>query len=117
MADTLYKIATDADWQRAQATGSYAGSADDLRDGFIHFSLRHQVEGTARKYFRGQRGLWLLAVDAGLVGDGLRMEASRGGEAFPHLYGPLPLNAVLWSEALVMDGETLVWPARAHDRP
>ena len=75
--------------------GAYRGSADDLRDGYIHFSTASQVPGTAAKYFEGQKGLFLVAVDADALGDALRWEPSRGGQLFPHLYGELDFDAVI----------------------
>ena len=54
------------------------------------------------KYFVGQRDLVLLAVDPGRLGERLRWEESRGGELFPHLYGPLDLDHVISVEALVL---------------
>jgi uncharacterized protein (DUF952 family) len=89
----IYKILSVADWEAAEAVGRFRGSADDRRDGFIHFSDAGQVVGTAVKYFAGQAGLVLLAVDpAGLAG--LRWERSRDDALFPHLYGELELDAV-----------------------
>jgi uncharacterized protein (DUF952 family) len=91
---TIYKICPASAWREAERQGVYRGSADDLRDGFIHFSSASQVVGTAKKYFFGQTGLFLIAVDADALGDALRWEVSRGGELFPHLYGELDLGAV-----------------------
>jgi uncharacterized protein (DUF952 family) len=91
---TIYKICPASAWREAERQGVYRGSADDLRDGFIHFSSASQVAGTARKYFTRQTGLFLIAVDADALGDALRWETSRGGELFPHLYGELDLGAV-----------------------
>jgi uncharacterized protein (DUF952 family) len=91
---TIYKICPASAWREAERQGVYRGSADDLRDGFIHFSSASQVAGTARKYFARQTGLFLIAVDAAALGDALRWEPSRGGELFPHLYGELDLGAV-----------------------
>ena len=54
------------------------------------------------KYFAGQRDLVLLAVDPERLGERLRWEESRGGELFPHLYGPLDLDHVISVEALVL---------------
>jgi uncharacterized protein (DUF952 family) len=42
----------------------------------------------------------LIAVDADALGDALKWEPSRGGDLFPHLYGELPLAAVLWARPL-----------------
>ena len=75
--------------------GSFAGSADDRRDGFIHLSTASQLTGTVDKHYAGQDGLHVAEVDLESLGDAIRWEASRGGENFPHLYGPLPLDAVV----------------------
>jgi uncharacterized protein (DUF952 family) len=90
----VYKIMNDAEWAAAQAEGVYQGSADDKRDGFIHFSTAEQVPATHQKYFAGRADLVLAEVDAALLGAALRYEPSTGGALFPHLYGVLPLAAV-----------------------
>ena len=92
---TIYKICGRALWRAAAAEGRFAGTADDARDGFIHFSTASQVAGTARKFFAGQSGLLLVEVDADALGEALRWERSRNDELFPHLYGALDLGAVL----------------------
>jgi uncharacterized protein (DUF952 family) len=91
---TIYKICPASAWREAERQGVYQGSADDLRDGFIHFSSASQVAETAKKYFFGQKGLFLVAVDADALGQALRWEPSRNDELFPHLYGELDLGAV-----------------------
>lgn len=78
----------------------FRGSPDDRRDGFIHFSTAEQTLGTYEKYFAGAPGLVLAAIEAEALGPGLKWEPSRGGALFPHLYGDLPLSAVLWSRVL-----------------
>jgi uncharacterized protein (DUF952 family) len=100
----IYKILSVADWEAAQAAGRFDGSADDRRDGFIHFSDRRQVIGTAAKYYSGQSGLVLLTVDVGTLAD-LRWEKSRDDALFPHLYGPLELDAVERIDRLPDDRE------------
>jgi len=91
---TIYKISPASAWREAERQGVYKGSADDLRDGFIHFSTAAQVAETARKHYFGQTGLFLIAVDADALGDALRWERSRNDELFPHLYGELDIGAV-----------------------
>ncbi|ABE61446.1 protein of unknown function DUF952 [Nitrobacter hamburgensis X14] len=91
---TIYKICPASAWREAERHGVFRGSADDLRDGFIHFSTASQLEGTARKHFVGQTGLLLIAIDADARGETLRWEVSRGGELFPHLYCELDLGHV-----------------------
>jgi uncharacterized protein (DUF952 family) len=90
----IYKICPASAWREAERQGVFRGSADDIRDGFIHFSIAAQVAETARKHFFGQTGLFLVAVDADALGDALRWERSRNDELFPHLYGELDLGAV-----------------------
>jgi len=101
----IYKIFRAAEWEEVQAHGSFAGSPDDLRDGFIHFSTAEQLEGTAARHFAGEGDLVLAAVEAEPLGEALRWEASRGGKLFPHLYAPLPLAAVARTWPLpIVDG-------------
>jgi uncharacterized protein (DUF952 family) len=90
----IYKICSASAWREAERQGIYRGSADDLRDGYIHFSTASQVEGTARKHFAGQKALFLVEVEADVLGDILRWERSRNDELFPHLYGELDPRAV-----------------------
>jgi uncharacterized protein (DUF952 family) len=86
----IYKIVTAQEWAAALTHGRFTGSAVDLADGFIHFSTAAQVEDTAAKHFAGKEGLLLVGVEEDSLGDKLVYEISRGGAAFPHLYGPLP---------------------------
>jgi uncharacterized protein (DUF952 family) len=90
----IYKICPASAWREAERQGVYRGSADDIRDGFIHFSTAPQVAETARRHFFGQTGLFLIEVDADALGEALRFERSRNDELFPHLYGELDLGAV-----------------------
>ena len=89
-----YKICPASAWREAERQGVYRGSADDARDGYIHFSTATQVAETAQKFFSGQTGLFLVEVDADALGAALRWERSRNEELFPHLYGELDLGAV-----------------------
>ncbi len=95
---TIYHMAASADWRAAEAAGHYGGSGDDLRDGFIHFSTAAQVAESAAKHRKGRTDLLLIAVReealAGQPGCTLKWEPSRGGQLFPHLYGPLPVACV-----------------------
>lgn len=97
MEAVIYTMVRDADWRAAQAAGAYAGSAEDRRDGFLHFSTAAQLRGSAAKHRAGQADLWLLAADAAALGDALKWEPAAGGSRpglFPHLYAPLPLSAL-----------------------
>jgi uncharacterized protein (DUF952 family) len=100
VARTIYKICPNVLWSEAERAGVFRGAPVDARDGFIHFSSATQVRDTATRYFAGAEDLMLIAVDADALGDALKWEVSRGGDLFPHLYGDLPLAAVLWVRPL-----------------
>ena len=96
-APTIYTLVRAADWAEAERLGAYHGSADDARDGFLHFSDAAQVRASAAKHRAGVPDLLLVAVDTARLGDALRWEPAAGGRRpglFPHLYGALPLSAV-----------------------
>jgi uncharacterized protein (DUF952 family) len=100
----IYKIFRAAEWQALQAEGQTRGSAIDQRDGFIHFSAAHQVEGTAARHFADERSLVLATVAAEPLGAALAWEPSRGGDLFPHLYGVLRIEDVIRAEPLPLIG-------------
>jgi|SRR5689334_15262831 uncharacterized protein (DUF952 family) len=90
----VYKVCDRESWRAAEADGAFAGSADDLRDGFIHLSTAEQLAGTLRRHFAGRSDLLLVAVATEALQARLRWEPSRGGQLFPHLYGALDMRAV-----------------------
>lgn len=90
MSGLIYHMAHEADWQAAQQSGGgYAGSADDLRDGFIHFSSGALIAESAAKHRAGQADLLLICCEAAALGEALKWERSRNGIDFPHLYRAL----------------------------
>ena len=96
---TVYKICSEQDWQDAKAAGALTLMGDDKRDGFIHLSTGDQVKGTLEKHFAGRTGLLVLTVDVARLPEGtLKWEISRGDALFPHLYGDLPVAAVISAE-------------------
>ena len=105
MPTTIYKICSAEEWRAAERAGRYQGAPVDAHDGFIHFSTAAQVAETAAKHFAGAAGLMLVAIDAGALGAALKWEPSRGGDLFPHLYGPLPLEAVRWASRLPLGAD------------
>lgn len=94
---TAYKILTADQWAQFQADGVFLGVQIDLADGYIHLSTVDQLEGTLTKHFAGQAGLMIAEIDLTLLNNTVRWEVSRGGALFPHVYGPLPMTAVLGS--------------------
>ncbi|MGH7123411.1 MAG: DUF952 domain-containing protein [Stellaceae bacterium] len=91
----IYHMCRRDEWLAAKVVGTYRGSSQDAADGFIHFSTAEQIRESARKHRAGQGDLVLVTVETAGLGAALKWESSRGGALFPHLYGPLPLGAVV----------------------
>lgn len=96
----VYKIVGMREWRAAEVAGLYRGSADDLRDGFIHLSTARQVPGTLERHFAGVVGLVLVAIEDSALGDDLKFEPSRGGDLFPHLHAPLSPELAVWERPI-----------------
>ncbi|TGQ64934.1 MAG: DUF952 domain-containing protein [Mesorhizobium sp.] len=105
MSQIIYKITPEAPWREAEANGRFFGAPIDVADGFIHFSTAPQARETTAKHFAGQAGLLLVAIDGAQLGEALKYEVSRGGALFPHLYGVLDLNTVLWVKPLPLGAD------------
>ena len=94
----VYHIAQRTTWEQAQMVGEYRGDTLDT-EGFIHCSTVQQVIPVANSYYAGQHGLVLLCIDESKLQVDLRYEAPAGPaegseNLFPHIYGPLNLDAV-----------------------
>ena len=106
----IYHITTLNDWQNAQHAGGYRPPAFES-EGFIHCSYAEQVARTARHYFAGQTGLALLHIDESKLTAELRAEPGADTpQLFPHLYGPLNLDAVVEVTPLDPSAPTLDGP-------
>ncbi|HEY4135301.1 MAG TPA: DUF952 domain-containing protein [Alphaproteobacteria bacterium] len=98
LPDLIFHICPKADWQSSGITGSYAGSSHSRADGYLHFSLREQLAESFARHFPSPEGLVVLAVSPAellALGADMRWEVSRGGALFPHLYSPVPVEAVV----------------------
>lgn len=103
----IYHMADKDEWETAKKSGSYLGSANDIKDGFIHFSTQETVIESAAKHRAGEENLLLLAVQSDAIGDALKWEAARGGVLFPHLYCPLKSEWVVREDPLPVDQDGL----------
>jgi uncharacterized protein (DUF952 family)/predicted cupin superfamily sugar epimerase len=97
----IFHICTATALAEARQAGAYR-AASLATEGFIHLSQAHQVLPVARAFYAGQAGLLLLLVDPTLLTAPLRHEAPTGAapgidasDAFPHVYGPIDLNAIV----------------------
>ena len=96
----IFHITEPEIWQAAQQSGSYTGSTRDatLDDvGYIHCSFAEQVERVRGFVYDGYPGaLVVLEIDTDRLDAPVRVENLDGGdELFPHIYGPIPLGAVV----------------------
>ncbi len=91
----VYKIMSSAELKRMQDDGEFRGSPADVADRYIHLSCGSQLAATLDKHFIGVEGLMLVAVDLSRLGETVRWEPARGGQLFPHIYGHLPIGAVV----------------------
>ena len=99
----IFHITSYEAWSEAEMNGEYL--AESLKtEGFIHCSTLAQVLPVADLYYKGQTGLVLLVIEPALLSSDLKWEPPAGGgpppgvpvgDQFPHIYGPINLNAVL----------------------
>ena len=93
MTQWIFKILRSSELDAAKANTAFFGSPADTQDGFIHFSTIEQLGGTVGKHFTGVDICHLMVFDAkSFSADLLKWEPSRGGQLFPHLYGPLDIS-------------------------
>jgi len=110
----IYHITEAAAWEHATRIGYY--EAESLRtSGFIHLSKAEQVLKVANSFYKGQHNLVLLFVEPSRLQAELRYEPpahpdgstqnTASSELFPHVYGRLNLDAVVYAGALAPDAE------------
>jgi uncharacterized protein (DUF952 family) len=107
---TILHITTPDAYVAAQAAGRLAAPSLET-EGFIHCSTARQVVATADRIFRGSGDLLLLEIDPGRLDAPLRHErATDVGDDFPHIYGPLNLDAVAATHTLAEGPSGYVLP-------
>jgi uncharacterized protein (DUF952 family) len=99
----IFHITSRRVWDEAQERGNYR--AESLAtEGFIHCSTVTQVLSVAENFYKGQHGLVLLVIEPTLLSSDLKWEPPSGGtpppgvpkgDMFPHIYGPINLDAVV----------------------
>jgi uncharacterized protein (DUF952 family) len=99
----IYHITSRKAWEEAQAKGEYR-TESLTTEGFIHCSTLEQVLPVADNFYKGQGGLIVLGIEPSLLSSDLKWEPPAGGapppgvpvgDQFPHIYGPINLNAVI----------------------
>ena len=104
----IFHIARRATWDAAVAAGEYRQSTVDRtleEEGFLHASSAEQVQGVADRYYQDVPDeLVLLVIDPDRLAHELRWDESpTHGERFPHIYGPLNVDAVVEARPLPRD--------------
>jgi uncharacterized protein (DUF952 family) len=96
----IYHITTKAAWQKAIEKGSYE-TASLTNEGFIHCSQAGQVNGVLSRYYAGQEDLLKLEIDTDKLTSRFIYEWSPStADTFPHVYGPINIEAVVGSEPI-----------------
>lgn len=107
----IFHITTQIAWDDARNSGEYR-AASLLTEGFIHCSTLAQVLPVANNYYKEQDELILLTIEDTLLSSDLKWEAPSGGtpppgvpegDPFPHIYGPINLDAVVSVSELTRD--------------
>jgi uncharacterized protein (DUF952 family) len=96
----IYHVTDKESWEKALLNNAYTHPSLDL-EGFIHMSTKNQVSGVLERYFKNQSNLILLHVDEQLIKPDIRYELSPSlQEEFPHVFGPINLDAIVHIEPL-----------------
>ena len=113
---TIYHITKIEDWENAKQSGIYKAVSLEI-DGFIHCSLAHQIPPVANFNFKGQQGLVLLEINEEKLTHKVKFEDLYGeGKDYPHLYGPLNIEAVVRvSQFLPQADGTFIFPHKFDD--
>ena len=99
----IFHITSLTAWEDAQKRGDYRAESLET-EGFIHCSTHSQVLPVAENYYKGQSGLIVLSIESTLLSSILKWEPPSGGapppgvpdgDPFPHIYGPINLDAVV----------------------
>ena len=98
----IYHITSRASWNEACQRGDYRADSLEI-EGFIHCSTEEQVVQVAENFFKGQSDLYLLVIEPTLLASDLKWEPPSDGpppgipedDLFPHIYGPINLDAVV----------------------
>jgi uncharacterized protein (DUF952 family) len=95
MEQHLYHITSEAEANEALRTAEYVPKAFEA-EGFIHCSYGHQVPATLNRIFKGRTDLVVFEIDRTRLPCRVIDENLDGGsELFPHVYGKLPMSAVV----------------------
>lgn len=106
----IFHVATELEWSVAQ-NGQLITPESLASEGFVHCSTAAQLDGVLARFYAGRDDIWILAIDPDLLGvdvevrweapahpDGSPNTDAEDHERFPHVYGPVPVAAVISAE-------------------
>lgn len=101
-AGSIFHICKPFEWIERTKDGFYFHPSLS-QEGFIHFSRHEQLEATIERFFSGEKKLLILEVDTFQLVHPLKYELAESlNEHFPHLYGPLNIDAVMHVDARIV---------------
>lgn len=93
-AQVIYHLTTLQEWEDAQDKGSYEPPSYQ-HEGFIHCSTEEQLKDVMQKHFKQHENLVKLVIDPSRLASSLRYDKVEDQQKeYPHIYGPLNLEAV-----------------------
>lgn len=93
--DLLFHITTRKQWKESNKDGRYLPESLDT-EGFIHASRGEQLEDTANRLFSDRNKILLLVIETSRLAPEVKFEEDPdSGEKFPHIYGPLNMDAIV----------------------
>jgi uncharacterized protein (DUF952 family) len=99
MDKIIYHICEENYFDTQKQSGEYF-SPTFAEEGFIHLSTKNQVENTLKRYYSGKTWLVLLHIETSKIVAELKYELASNGEFFPHIYGPINMDAVVEIEKI-----------------
>jgi uncharacterized protein (DUF952 family) len=99
----IYHILSKVEWKKFQSVGEYS-PLSLIKDGFIHASTKNQILPTANRIYKRKSNLIVLKIDTNKISAKIVSEYSKGSkENHPHIYGKIPLTAIISSYNLISD--------------
>jgi uncharacterized protein (DUF952 family) len=90
----IYHIVLPETWEQVKNKTFYE-AASLAEEGFIHCSYEDQLDGVIERYYSNANEIVILTLDANRLTSPLVSEPSTNGEPYPHIYGPINLDAVV----------------------
>lgn len=95
----IYHIVLPNDWDKFVGHSSYQAASLET-EGFIHCSNRDQMAGVIERYYNDESELVILHIETDKLHSKLVSEPSTNDEIYPHIYGPINMDAVVTTDTI-----------------